>query len=36
MSANILLNLFTELGKKSKMLGLLTILSPFALSLINQ
>ena len=35
MSANLLLNLLNELGKRDKMRGLLSILSFFATSLIN-
>ena len=30
MSANVLLNLLNELGKRDKMLGLPSILSPFS------
>ena len=35
MSAHVLLNLLNELGKSDKMLGLPSILSLFATSLIN-
>ena len=35
MSAHVLLNLLNELRKRDKMLGLLSILSLFATSLIN-
>ena len=35
MSAHVLLNLLNELGKRDKMRGLPSILSLFAMSLIN-